>query len=485
MLEEPRGLPLPRPRPRVLAPQRGGGEGEGGGVRVRVVLEVLVAPPHPLAGDPPELRLRLAAQAPGDGLALRRGQRLVQPVVAERHAQDVVAGDEVGEVLVRAPLLVGGQAQELGLRHGEEVVAAGHEPREGQLGHEVAVVTGVLERRLPLRHRDHPRQVLPVALPQEAVARVEPPAQVRDAGAVEQQARVTGPHRRRRGPDPARHERHRVVERAPDRRVREARAFDVEHVAEAGQGDELVGHSRRLQRARHLHRPLVGHVRVAVPVKEKRRRVVGRHVADGAERVEGPRLAVGVVARDEQRPEAALAGVAVEDETAGLVPLRDRFAPDRALRLFGAHGRVPEVARVRPAVPGAGDVAVAVERDDRQGPRAEACPGHQGQVPAGRVAHHGQPRRVEAEGRALAPQPLVRRVEVLEDAVELRLRGEAVVDRDHGEAGAQVPLALALGQHSRSPKTRAPPWIHSTTGWGPGPAGRKTSAGIESEPTVR
>ena len=110
-------------------------------------------------------------------------------------------------------------------------------------------------------------------------------------------------------------------------------------------------------------------------------------------------------------------------------------------RLRLRDSRQPAVERIRPAVPRARDIPVAVQRHHRPRQRLHVPTRHQRQVAAGGAANHTDPCRVEPKlPRSLGPYPGERVDYIAEDRRKLCLRRQPVVDRDLCEAGTRQPV---------------------------------------------
>ena len=241
----------------------------------------------------------------------------------------------------------------------------------------------------------------------------------------------------------------------------------------------------RIELSVHVNGLLVGDVGVLRAVDQQRRRILGRDVADRAERVESLRFAVGVMVGDLLGPEAILPAVEIDDSAGSRRRLRDRRGPDGGAGLSLGDQGLTAVERIGPAVPGAGDVAVSPERDQCRGTRLDPVAASQGEIAARRAAEHGDLVGPGAERRGtFGPDPGERVLHVVEDRRQLRLRSQAVIDRHDHIARLDQFIAERPVDPARSPMIRAPPWIQTATGNGSRDEGRITSALIAQSPTV-
>src|SRR6185437_13856586 len=121
---------------------------------------------------------------------------------------------------------------------------------------------------------------------------------------------------------------------------------------------------------------------------------------------------------------------------------------DGLVRFLPGYQRPGAIEGVRLGIPVVGDVAIAIEGDERLRPRFDGEARHQGEVPAGGMADDGDALWIDLEElRTLPAHPREGVAHVLDDAGEFGFRGEAVVDGDHDEAGVDVALALG-GVHA-------------------------------------
>ena len=116
------------------------------------------------------------------------------------------------------------------------------------------------------------------------------------------------------------------------------------------------------------------------------------------------------------------------------------------------------LVRARLAVPRSDDIAVAVQGDERLGPRFDPIPSHQRQVAARRAAQDRQPFRIGVEQRRPAfADPVERILHVGDQLRQLSLRSEAIVDRYEDRQPLFTSLSAQTPTASRLPVIKAPP----------------------------
>lgn len=157
-----------------------------------------------------------------------------------------------------------------------------------------------------------------------------------------------------------------AVEHLGNGRIPHPRTGNVEPVPPAWQYHQLVFYATAFQFLCHENRLLAGNVCVLITVKQQRGGELPRHVAERAEGIKPLRLLIWIVSRHHLRPQALLA--TIEVEAVAIVKSASRKGSSRQCaiahvpkRLLLRHGRLLAVEGVGTAVPGSGDVAIAVE----------------------------------------------------------------------------------------------------------------------------
>jgi len=131
---------------------------------------------------------------------------------------------------------------------------------------------------------------------------------------------------------------------------------------------------------------------------------------------------------------------------------RDDLSANSPVRLLSRDDRLLAVERVGPAVPRADDVPVSVERDQSGRPWVADHARHEREIATGGVSDRGNPPRVRVEeSRALFSHPSEGILQVIDDRGELRFGGETIVNRDDGEPGIHIQLALPFRDASAMP----------------------------------
>ena len=148
-------------------------------------------------------------------------------------------------------------------------------------------------------------------------------------------------------------------------------------------------------------------------------------------------MCLWVEPHDFARPVTVLPAPEVEAKSIGAVAVRLRYfdAANGATRFFFGYQRLPAVERVRFAVPRAGDVAVAVERDEGFRARRDCEAGHKCEVATGGSADNADARWIYVallwQGFADASKGFA---DIVDDVGKFCFWGKTIVDRDLCEA---------------------------------------------------
>src|SRR5207244_3638123 len=126
------------------------------------------------------------------------------------------------------------------------------------------------------------------------------------------------------------------------------------------------------------------------------------------------------------------------------IAFRNLLRADRLVCVLFADERTSlAIERIGLGVPVAVDIAVPIERDQRLRPRLNSESSHESEIAPRGMADDRYPLRIDlVEFRAFRTHPFERVLHVLDDAFQLCLRRQAIVDRDDDIAGVEVALTL-------------------------------------------